>query len=170
LNTSFHFDVITFSVKITYILGLLAMIKCSLQGFARLVVGAADRPARKKNRPAERRDYREAVRAKLQAADGQARALAAENDRLLDLRNQLMQGQHRGREAATLAALRLHAAACRTLGRDAHNPSEALCAAGWSSAATREVILRGAVARHHGLASVRGNCPLGAPRPELALA
>ena len=58
------------------------------------------------------------------------------------------------RERAVLTAHRWHATACATLGRDVHNPAHAAQAAGLGRAGGAEVILRGAVARHHGLHSV----------------
>ena len=98
-------------------------------------------------RRSQRRDQRDCLRVKVGA-------LADENNRLLAVCNQLLHSGSGGREAAVLAALRLHIAACRAAGRDAHNASDALHAAAWMAPATREIVLRGAVARHHGLASV----------------
>ena len=59
-----------------------------------------------------------------------------------------------GREVAVLAAHRLHVVACHAAGADIHFGAEALSAAGWLSADTREVMVRGAVARHSGLNSI----------------
>ena len=61
------------------------------------------------------------------------------------------------REQAVLAAHRLHAAACRATGLDEHWAGRALASAGWRDPDSRRTLLRGAVARHHGLATVTAN-------------
>ena len=58
------------------------------------------------------------------------------------------------REQAVLAAHRLHTAACQVAGYDEHWAGRALVRAGWHDCSSREVLLRGAAARHHGLATV----------------
>ena len=58
------------------------------------------------------------------------------------------------REAAVLAALRLHQAACHRIGHDTHFAAAAVQRAGWLYAESRESLRRGNVGRHCGLHSM----------------
>jgi hypothetical protein len=58
------------------------------------------------------------------------------------------------REAAIIAAFRLHSAACLSSGIDNHWANQAILGSGWSSASSRAILEKGAAARHLRLATL----------------
>ena len=98
-------------------------------------------------RRCQRRRTQGAMRAKLEEL--LARALRAEESR-----DALLAGAGAAsgvREAALLAAHRLHRAACWRAREDIHSAHRAVQRAGWSTPALHARLLEGAVGRHHGL-------------------
>jgi hypothetical protein len=104
-------------------------------------------------RRAQRRCHVHLLRQRLGAAVVGQQAAAAQCQALLGLAGEPA-GTTLAREQAVVAALRLHTAACRTAGFDEHWAGRALARAGWRDATSREILVRGAAARHHGLATV----------------
>ena len=105
----------------------------------------------------QRQAYRKAVREKIAAEQAATRLACAQRDQLLGA-SAAAEGSVSclldPREQAVVAALRLHVAACMEVGRDEHWAGKALAAAQWCDQVCKDVLARGAVARHHGLATV----------------
>jgi hypothetical protein len=108
-------------------------------------------------RRAERLAFRAGVRSKLALAGEEVRAAHAQRDAWLG-REVAPAGALPcvldQREQAVLAAHRLHVAACGAVGHDVHWAGRALAVAGWRDQGSKDTLLRGCSARHHGLASV----------------